>query len=131
MSQIYITKNDHERLMHLLDRRRPHDEFDKALLAELEKGKIVESTEIPADVITMNSEVRFVDEKGEKRDYWLVFPDEADFKANKISILSPIGCALLGYRTGDEVTLQMPQGEKKLKVVEIVHQPEAEGNYDL
>lgn len=131
MVKIYITQFDYDRLKKLLNKRRPHDANDKALLAELEKGEIIDPKKVPSDVITMNSQVNFKDEYGDDWNYWLVFPDDAELAKNKISILSPIGCALLGYRKGDTVTIPTPKGRRQLTVKEIVHQPEREGNFDL
>lgn len=130
--QIYITKNDYESLIKLLKEKRPHDIYDETLLSELKKGKIVDSKEIPDDVITMNSKVNFTDVESDSNfTYWLVFPKDSNPDKNKISILSPIGTALLGYRCGDVISLEVPTGQKKLRVEKIIYQPEAEGNYDL
>lgn len=130
--QIYITKNDYESLMKLLKEKRPHDIYDETLLGELKKGKIVDSKEIPGDVITMNSKVNFTDiESGLNFTYWLVLPQDSNPDENKISVLSPIGAALLGYRCGDVISLEVPTGQKKLKVEKIIYQPEAEGDYNL
>lgn len=131
MLKIYITQFDYDRLMKLLSKRLPHNDNDQALLAELERGEIVAPKDIPSDTITMNSQVRFKDEFDEAWDYWLVFPEDADITKNKISVLSPIGCALLGYRKGDTVTIPTPKGRRELTVVDIVHQPEREGNFEL
>ena len=131
MSKIFITQFDYDRLKKLLDKKKPHDDYDKALLAELEKGEIVEPASIPPNVITMNSHVRFTDEYGHDWDYWVVFPEDADLTKNKISVLSPIGCALLGYKIGDKVTLHTPKGRHNLVVEEILSQPEREGKFDL
>ena len=74
-----------------------------SLERELNRAKVVQPAEIPADVITMNSRVHLKDlEAGEDLFYTLVFPSDADFGQNRISILAPIGTALLGYRVGDE-----------------------------
>lgn len=131
MAKIYITQYDYDRIIKLVERKRPHDEFDKALLTELQRGEIVEPKDVPPDVITMNSQITFSDETGDKWEYWLVFPEDADLTQGKISILSPVGCALLGYRIGDEVTISTPKGNRKLTVKEINHQPEREGKFDL
>lgn len=131
MQTITITQFDYDRLMKLLDSKKPHDEFDKALLTELQKGKIVKPEDVPPDVITLNSEVHFIDEDGKDLDYTLVFPEDANLSKGKISILSPIGCALLGYRIDDTVTIASPKGQRKLTVKAIVHQPEREGKFDL
>lgn len=131
MNKIFITKNDHKKLIDLLDKKWPNDDDDKALLLELERAEIVEPEKIPGDVITMNSLVSFTDIESKTRlQYMLVFPQDADISQNKISVLSPIGCALLGYRIGDVITLETPAGERKIKVEQILLQPEAQGNFD-
>lgn len=131
MNKIYITKNDHKKLVDLISEKWPNDDYDQALLAELNRAEIVESASIPPDVITMNSLINFTDmQNSESFKYWLVFPEEADIAQNKISVLSPIGCALLGYKIGDIIDLKIPAGQKQLKVEKILHQPEAAGNFD-
>lgn len=101
------------------------------MLAELERGEIVEPKDVPADVITMNSQVRFKDEHSDDWEYWLVFPEDADLAKQKISILSPVGCALIGCQKGDKITLPTRSGRKELTVEEVIHQPEREGNFEL
>jgi regulator of nucleoside diphosphate kinase len=131
MSKVYITRYDYDRLIKLLAGKKPHDDFDKALVVELTKAEIIDPKDTPPDVITMNSQIRFTDESMEDWEYWLVFPEDADLSQSKISILSPIGCALLGYKINDKITLHTPQGRKELTVKEIIHQPEREGKFDL
>lgn len=129
--KIYLTQFDLDRLTKLLNKKSPHDDYDKALVAELSKAEIVDSQSIPSNVITMNSRVKFKDEHGENLDYWIVFPEDADISKNKISILSPIGCSLIGCKTGDTVNLPTPGGQRKLTIEEIVYQPEKAGDFDL
>ncbi|MGB4800154.1 MAG: nucleoside diphosphate kinase regulator [Candidatus Saccharimonadales bacterium] len=131
MAQITITQFDYDRLTKLLAKKSPLDDSDRMLLAELDKSQVVAPADIPNDVITMNSEVRFSDSSGKPLTYWVVFPEDADVAAGKLSVLSPIGCALLGYTVGDTVELTAPSGVRKLTVEEILHQPEREGNFDL
>lgn len=131
MIKIYITQFDHDRLMKLLNKRKPYDEYDKALLVELESAEIVEPKDVPPDVVTMNSQLRLEDEQGDYWEYWLVFPEDADMSTNRISILSPIGCALLGYSKGNTITIPTPKGRKKLTIEKVIHQPEREGSFDL
>jgi len=131
MNVIYITRNDHKKLIDLINKKWPHDDYDEALLTELKRAVVIEPQKVPGDVITMNSLVVFYDiESKSKLEYWLVFPEDADISQKKISVLSPIGCALLGYRIGDIISVQTPKGEKKLKVEKILHQPESHGNYE-
>ncbi len=131
MIQIYITQFDKERLTKLLAKRVPHDNYDKALEAELARAKVVESTSIPSDVVTMNTHVKFRDEHGDSWDYTLVFPEDANLKQNKISILSPIGCSLIGYQVGDSLTIPTPRDRRKLTIEAVIYQPERSGDLGL
>ena len=131
---IYITENDTKRLRELIMVAREFDNEYKKYLKELEdeldKGEVVNSQDIPNDVITMNSKVRLRDINTQKEIiYWLVFPDDSNADQGKISILAPIGTALLGYKVGDIIEWKVPAGVTKLKVEEILYQPEAAGDY--
>jgi len=104
----------------------------KELEAELNRGTVVAPQEVPGDVITMNSKARLIDlDTGEEMIYTLVFPDDADIDQNKISVLAPIGTAMLGYRVGDTFEWKVPEGLRRLKVEELLYQPEAAGDYHL
>jgi len=133
---IYITDSDKKRLKQLIRDARvfgsEHEIYLEKLEGELNRGKVVKSKGIPKDVITMNSKVRFKDlATREEMIYSLVFPDSADPDQNKISILAPIGTALLGYKVGDVIEWKVPAGLRKLKVLEVLYQPEAAGDYHL
>jgi regulator of nucleoside diphosphate kinase len=134
--EIYITEYDMKRLQELLDVAkgfgyRGRDDLKK-LEAELKRGKLVAPTDVPADVITMNSRVRLIDlDTGEEMVYALVFPNDADIDQHKISVLAPIGTAMLGYRVGDTFEWEVPGGLARLRVEEILYQPEASGDYHL
>lgn len=131
MTQIYITRFDLERLTGLLEKSKPHDGYDEALIAELSRAKIIEPESVQPDVVTMNSFVKFKDEDGDSWEYQLVFPEDADLTQNKISILSPIGCSLIGYRVGSTIMFPAPKGRKELTVEAILYQPERSGNFEL
>ena len=129
---IYVTDQDMKRLTDLLETARRFNYHHRAhlaeLAAELARSQMIASAQVPPDVITMNSTVCLVDlETGEEAVYTLVFPNDADIEQNRISILAPIGTALLGYRVGDIVEWQIPDGLSRLKVKEILYQPEANG----
>ncbi|MBA7509865.1 Regulator of nucleoside diphosphate kinase [subsurface metagenome] len=133
---IYITDSDKKRLKQLIRDARvfgsEHEIYLKKLEGELNRGKVVKSKGIPKDVITMNSKVRLKDlATREEMIYSLVFPDSADPDQNKISILAPIGTALLGYKVGDVIEWKVPARLRKLKVLEVLYQPEAAGDYHL
>jgi len=133
--QIWITSFDIERLSSIIESSKTagHQKklYLKQLDQELEKARVVSPHDIPGDVITMNSIVRVRDlGSGEKKDYTLVFPSDARIEEGKISILSAIGTALIGYRVGDVVEWQVPSGLKRLKIEKILYQPESSGHYD-
>ena len=102
------------------------------LVAELNKAKIMEPTQIPGDVITMHSivKVKYINNHKEFT-LQLVYPEEANIKENKVSIFAPIGIALLGYRKGDIIDWKTPGGDFKIKIEDIVYQPEAAGDFQL
>jgi regulator of nucleoside diphosphate kinase len=129
---IYITDLDLKRLSELLEAARRFNERDPVDLAqlagELARAQVVPSAQVPADVITMNSTVCLEDmESGEEMIYTLVFPKDADIDQGKISVLAPIGTAMLGYRVGDTLEWPVPGGISRLKVKQILYQPEASG----
>ena len=129
---IYITDNDMKRLRELImvarQFKKEEEKYLQELEAELNRGKIVKSQDIPPDVITMNSEVHLRDlSTKEEITYQLVFPDHADASQGRVSILAPIGTALLGYSVGDIIEWKVPAGVAKLKVEKIIYQPEANG----
>ena len=128
---IYITDLDIKRLKELIKVAREFgDNKDEIYLEELEKelnrGKIVKSKDVPENVITMNSKILLKDLDGqEEMTYKLVFPDNANSNHNKVSILAPIGIALLGYKVGDIIELKVPAGLRRLEVKKILYQPES------
>lgn len=134
-NKIYISEFDLKRLKGLI--KFAEARWDKRVVQyleelneELDRAKIVKPEEIPTDVITMNSTFRLRDlDSGEEVVYTLVFPARADSTNGKISILAPVGTAVLGYRVGDTVEWKVPAGLKRLRVKEIVYQPEAAGDY--
>jgi len=133
---IYITNNDMKRLRELIMVAKEFGNKDKKYLRDLEdeldKGEVVNSRDIPNNIITMNSKVRLRDINTQKEMIcWLVFPDDSNADQGKISILAPIGTALLGYKVGDIIEWKVPAGVTKLKVEEILYQPEAAGDYQL
>jgi len=129
---IYITDKDMERLRELRmaarEFKKEEEKYLRELESELNKGTIVKPQDIPPDIITMNSEVHLLDlNTKEETTYQLVFPDQADVSRGKVSILAPIGTALLGYSVGDIIEWKVPAGVAKLKVEKIIYQPEASG----
>lgn len=134
--KIFITAHDKTRLERLLEAGEAAGGRDRkdvqAMAAELAKANVVPPREIPPDVITMNSQVQLSDtDTGEKMIYTLVFPQDADAANGQISVLAPIGTALLGYAEGDTIEWAVPDGVRHLKIEKVVFQPEASGNFEL
>lgn len=133
---IFITRTDQERLEKLIQREEEFAPGSKThleeLKSELQQAVIIEPQHIPADVITMRSQVLLKDlSNGEEMICTLAYPDEADILEGKISVLAPIGMAILGYRENDRVEWAIPGGIALLKVEKILFQPEASGNFEL
>lgn len=97
-----------------------------SLKKELERAEIVPPNEVPPDVITMNSRAQLLDlDTNERMELTLVFPAQADIEEGKISILAPLGTAMLGYRVGDEFEWAVPYGYRRVRITRIEFQPEA------
>ena len=129
--RIFVTKIDFEELCRLVESRRAGRSSDRQYLdtleQELDRAEIVEPHAVPGDVVTMNSEVRLKDlDSGEVKVYRLVFPSQARTE-NTVSVLAPIGTAMLGYRAGDVIEWRVPKGIRRLEVLDVVYQPEAAG----
>ena len=130
---IFITTKDVEKLRDLI-REAYHTEYRgidylKKLAEEIEKASVVQPDQIPSDVITLSSTARLVDQQtDEEMTYTLVFPEDAEVTQGKISILAPIGTAMLGYRVGDTFEWDTPGGKRTIRVKEILYQPEAAGD---
>ena len=121
---IIISSADRDRLLQLidsarLDRRIPSQSLD-LLEGELARASIVEPQELPRDVVAMNSTVWFRDLDSEEIErYTLVLPPDADVIRDRISVLAPIGTALLGYRLRDIVEWRVPQGRRRLEITNV------------
>jgi len=134
--QIYITELDLKRLKNLIADAQSSEYrgsvYLKRLRGELDRASVVPSQKIPKTVITMNSTVRLIDlQTGDPETYTLVYPEDAEPAAGKISILAPVGTAMLGYAVGDVFEWEVPAGMRRLKVYDILYQPEAAGDFDL
>jgi regulator of nucleoside diphosphate kinase len=132
---IVITQPDRDRLVELIARFAEENQGDHRYLAdlrrELDRATVVDSHEVLADVITMNSTARLRDlDTDEILEITLVYPNDADTDEQRVSVLAPIGTAIIGYRTGDEVEWPIPAGTIHLKVEEVLYQPERAGAYD-
>ena len=102
------------------------------LKQKLASSAILAPEEMPPDVVTMNSRIRVNDiTNGSTVLVTLVFPQDADYKQQKVSLLAPLGAALLGRYAGEELSYDAPGGSTKIVIEEIVYQPEAAKEYSL
>ena len=133
--KIFITEIDLKKIkdailldVNLTDER--NEQYIQQLEGELERATIVPPHEIPADVITVNSHVILYDMDGdETMDLTLVFPG-GPLTDDSVSVLAPIGTAMLGYRTGDIFEWDTPGGKRRIRVEQVLFQPESSGIYD-
>lgn len=125
--QIFLTQPDMDRLLALVEAA-PGKHYER-LEGELLRAKVVPRDAIPQDLVTMNSRVVFENETtGERREITLVYPDLADIDAGRVSVLVPVGTALLGLRVGQSIDWQLPNGEtQRFRIVEVPYQPETHG----
>ena len=98
----------------------------QGLKTEVERAQVLPSDRIPSDVITLNSTAELLDlETGEIMNFTLALPKDAQIEDGKISVLAPLGTAMLGYRVGDEFEWPIPYGFRRLKITRVHFQPEA------
>jgi regulator of nucleoside diphosphate kinase len=133
---IEVTKNDAQRLRELLanigGRRGPDSTSLERLRHELDRAHIVSAHEVGRRVVTLQSRVMLRDEKTrESYTYTLVHPEHADHDAGRLSVLAPIGTAILGYREGDVVEWEVPAGIRRILIQKVLYQPEAAGHEHL
>jgi len=132
----YVNDFDLARLKEIVKFSRDLGEKEESTIRtlenELNNAEMVKHKNTPPDVITMNSEVVYKNMATRRKEFLtLVFPNHADIEMKKISVLSPIGRALLGRRVGEIIKLQVPAGMRRLKVEKIKYQPEAAGNFSV
>lgn len=134
--KIQVTSYDMNRLFAMTEQLRKRGGPEPVGLDQLEEelarcAEVSQET-VPADVVTMNSRVTLKDlTSGKEITCTLVFPDAADSTQGRVSILAPLGMAILGYRVGDKVSWQMPSGVHELQIEAVHYQPEAAGDYQL
>jgi regulator of nucleoside diphosphate kinase len=120
----WITELDHRRLSMLSDHQ-------PALSDLLDSAEVVPSRQVDRDVVTLNSQiVLFEPRTGRRQSITLTYPRDADPAQGRVSVLSPVGMAVLGQRAGATVAWDTPTGERHVQTIEaITFQPEASGDY--
>ncbi len=120
---ITMTRSDHLSLSRLAESRAARDpDMSEQLLAELDRARVVEDRRIAADVVRMGSTLRFTTDTGEDRTVTLVFPGEADIAMGKVSVLAPIGAALIGLSVSQSIDWTSRDGRVHRLTVEHVGQ---------
>lgn len=129
---IHITEVDYLRLKNLIETIEDEGAVSQLDL-ELEVATIIDASKAPADLVTMNSKLRFLDLTEQKENtIEIVYPHAANLQLGKISILAPLATALIGLRSGEQINWQFPNGKVKcLRVLEVLYQPEAQGQWHL
>lgn len=116
---IIVASEDRTQLLQLVARV-DGSAVAEQLEVELERARVAPLHEVPDDVVVMNSELEYEDvSTGHRRRLQLVYPQDADSDANRVSILAPLGCALLGLRAGQEIDWQMPGGLRRIRVLTV------------
>ncbi|MFV0346440.1 MAG: nucleoside diphosphate kinase regulator [Bacteroidales bacterium] len=136
MSKLIVNSLDYKRIKDCISNAIQVKSINKSeaaiLMKELNNATIVEPQSIPSNVVTMNSIVKLSFVSSSKQvQFQIVYPENANIKENKISIFSPIATALIGYSIGNEIEWLVPSGLTKIRIDEIIYQPEAAGDFDL
>jgi len=123
-NQIIIEEKEHELLKNMITAAQNYSDRTynlslRRLKKELESAKIVSIDEIPEDVIRMNSTVTVQMPENVIRNFTIVMPEKSNLEKNKLSVLSPMGLALLGYAATDEILWQFPAGETKITILKV------------
>jgi regulator of nucleoside diphosphate kinase len=138
--QTVVTTCDRRRLRQMIDALcaslpasgEPYGSYLRALDARLSGMATVERDEVNNDVVTMNSKVTVRELDSERRqELTLVYATDADPFGEKVSVLTPLGAELLGSRIGDVIEWQTRRGPRRVRIEEIVFQPEAAGKFEL
>ena len=133
---IEISNLDYTRLNGLINNLKSSDKqkMDELtfLESEIARAKKVGPKRIKPQFVTMNSTVEVFDfDLKRMMKVKLVYPKEANFREGKISVLSPFGSALIGYKVGSIISFKVPKGIKKMRIDKIIYQPEASGEFSV
>jgi regulator of nucleoside diphosphate kinase len=125
--ELILRTDDYKLLISYLNGRNGKTAFDRKnaeeLHAELKKAKLVHKDEFPLDVVRINSTVKVrAEDKDEIMEFMLVTPDRANFKEGRISVMAPVGTALIGFRKGQKVKWRVPSGKKTFTILEVINE---------
>jgi regulator of nucleoside diphosphate kinase len=128
-NSLVLRKDDYEILLACLRNGLYQNSFDRSnaeeLQAELKRATLVNKEDFPEDVVRLNSKVKVKEEKRNSvMELVLVTPDKADIRQRKISVMAPVGTALIGFRQGQKVAWQVPSGKKTFVIMEVINEYE-------
>ncbi len=133
-TELYLSENDWQKLKQITDYEwhvpEPFEPYIEELEAEINKAFVIEPEQLPDNVVSMNSKA-LVEYDGAEIEVALVYPEEADWSASKLSVLTPLGTAIIGSREGDVIKKELQSGYAEIQIKEILYQPEAAGDYHL
>jgi len=123
-NNLILRKDDYSLLISFLNNARRQSTFDRRnaeeITTELKKATLVNKNDFPGDVVGLNSKVKIkAEDKSEEMELMIVTPDRANIKEKKISIMAPIGTALIGFRQGQKVKWKVPSGNKMFTILEV------------
>lgn len=128
---IFMSEKDILRIKHVLSFQ--HSKEYENLEIELERAKVLADNEIPPDLVTMNSKIKFLNvQENKEMIITIVYPSDANFAEGKISVLASLGSAMIGLKVNQLIKWLFPDGKTKtLKLLEVIYQPEANGHWHL
>ncbi len=126
-NQLVLRRDDYSLLLSYLNGGSGKSRFDRRnaeeLQIELKRATLVNKDDFPLDVVRLNSTVKIkAEDKDEIMELMLVTPDKANIKENRISIMAPIGTALIGFRRGQKVQWQVPAGKRTFTILEVLNE---------
>ncbi len=132
-NKIFITEKDYLRLSNLLNNLEVEPDSLENLEIEMERATILSDDEVPSGLVTMNSTVEYEDlSSGKSTTITIIYPGNETSTGKNISVLAPLGSALLGLTEGQEINWKFPSGKtKRLKIIKVMYQPEANGDWHL
>jgi regulator of nucleoside diphosphate kinase len=124
---LILTQDDYQIMTHILNGGWGKTSFDMKLAedlrAELKKARVVDEKDVPGDVVRINSKVRIkADDRNEEMELMVVTPDRANLKEKRVSLLAPIGTALIGFRKGQQVKWKVPSGNKTFTILDVINE---------
>ncbi|SHF26279.1 regulator of nucleoside diphosphate kinase [Flavisolibacter ginsengisoli DSM 18119] len=125
-NQLLLRKDDYDILINCIRSGQGKTAFDhqniEELESELKKARLVPKDQFPGNVVRLNSRVVIKEDSGKQMELMVVIPEQANIKERKISVMAPIGTALLGFKQGEKIAWEVPSGKKTFTIVKVVNE---------